>query len=95
MKASNYAPATLAVRDFPARTLLEAKASMERWSEQLKLIDALLAHDSLLPVDRVRLTGERKAIGCAALACANVVAACEEEMRKQAAKLEEKWGWLL
>jgi hypothetical protein len=28
-------------------------------------------------------------------ACANIITACEERMREQARRLEERWGWLL
>lgn len=95
MSTPMYAPATFAVRDFPNRTLHEALRSLERWSEQLRFIDNLLASDGLLAVDVQRLKLERKTIACAALACTNVIAACEKEMRKQRQALEEKWGWLL
>ena len=97
MKTCDFqtAPATWSVRTHPANMLAEAKRSMEKWSEQLRHIDNLLSSPLVVEADKITLRGDRGAARACLMACANIVAACEKEMRQQRANLERKWGWLL
>lgn len=89
------APACAAVMEYPSRTLAEARQKMEEWSEQMRLIDALLARDDVSAVDKMTLSLEKATARACLVACANIITACEERMREQARRMEEKWGWLL
>lgn len=89
------APATAAVRDYPAHELAEARVKMEQWSEQVRLMQQLLEYPTLSEVDRMTVCLELATAKTCLLACANIITRCEERMREQAARLEERWGWLL
>lgn len=89
------APASVAVREHPAHELHEARVKMEQWSEQVRLMKSLLEHPTLSEVDRMTVTLELATAKACLLACANIITQCEERMREQARRLEERWGWLL
>lgn len=89
------APATVAVRDHPVHELHEARLKMEQWSEQVRLMNNLLQHPTLSEVDRMTVCLELATAKACLLACANIITQCEERMREQARRLEERWGWLL
>jgi hypothetical protein len=91
----NTAPATCAVRDYPAQTLQQARQKMDQWSEQVRLIDDLLGREDVSATDKMTLSLEKASANCCLMACANIITACEERMREQAKRMEEKWGWLL
>ena len=77
------------------RTLAEARAKMEQWSEQVRLIEALLVRSDVGEADKMTLCLEKATARACLLACANIITACEEQMREQAQRMEERWGWLL
>jgi hypothetical protein len=89
------APATVAVRDHPMRELMEARAKMEQWGEQVRLIKELLELPEVSAADKMTLSLELMTAKSCLLACANIITACEERMRQQARRLEQRWGWLL
>lgn len=89
------APATAAIQARPAHELLLLREKMAAWSEAIREIDALLPDPRVSDDDRLKLRIERAAAKCGALACANDIAACEERMRKQAAEMQKRFGYLL
>ncbi len=89
------APATVAVRDHPMRELMEARAKMEEWGEQVRLMKELLERSDVSAADKMTLSLEMLTAKSCLLACANIITACEERMREQARRLEQRWGWLL
>jgi hypothetical protein len=91
----DQAPATVAVREHPMRELMEARAKMEQWGEQVRLMKELLELPEVSAADKMALGLELMTAKSCMLACANIITACEERMRQQARRLEERWGWLL
>lgn len=89
------APALLAVRDHPLHEMEAARAKMAQWADQVTLMEALLNHGSLTELDRMTVALELATARSCMQACANLITACEERMREQARRLEERWGWLL
>ena len=89
------APATVAVRDHPMRELMEARAKMEEWGEQVRLMKELLERSDVSAADKMTLSLEMLTAKSCLLACANIITGCEERMREQARRLEQRWGWLL
>lgn len=89
------APATVAVKEHPSRTLAEAREKLMEWEEAQRTIDALLLRDDVCAADKMSLSLERMTVRCCMLACVNVIASCEVEMQSMAKRFEEKWGWLL
>lgn len=89
------APAICAVNEHPMRTLAEARVKMEQWSEQVRLIEALLVRSDVDEADKMTACLERATARACLLACANIITACEERMREQAQRMEARWGWLL
>lgn len=95
VNTAELAPALEAVRRNPVRELEQARRKLEEWSEALRTIDELLTHPDVSDIDRVALGFERVTASACAIACANLITACEEEMRRQAKRLRDSWGWLL
>lgn len=91
----DLAPASVAIFSHPARTLEEAREKMGQWSEQLRLMQDLMGREDVSLMDKQTLGLEMATAKVCLLACANIVTACEERMREQAKRLEERWGWLL
>lgn len=91
----DLAPASVAISSHPARTLEEAREKMGQWSEQIRLMQDLMAREDVSLMDKQTLGLEMATAKVCLLACANIVTACEERMREQAKRLEERWGWLL
>ena len=89
------APATVAVKQHPSRTLAEARAKLEEWEDALRTIDDLMLHEDVCAADKMALALERMTVRCCITACVNVIASCEVEMRQLAKRFEQKWGWLL
>jgi hypothetical protein len=87
LKLSDSSPALSAVQNHPVHELTQARLKMEQWAEQVRLMETLLGHAALTEMDRMTVALE--------LATANLITACEERMREQARRLEERWGWLL
>ena len=92
---STYAPATQAIAQRPVHELMQARLRMEECSTILRDIDELLARDDITEADRLALVHERATTWISALACANIVAACEERMRHEARQIQQRHGWLL
>lgn len=89
------APALEAVQRNPVRELMAARVKLEEWSEALRTIDDLLTSPDVSEIDRVALGFERVLAASGSIACCNLITACEEEMRKQAKRIEQRWGYLL
>lgn len=89
------APACVAVQEHPMRTFDEARRKCEDWRAQIEVIDALLRRDDVSASDKMALCLEKMTARCCLTACVNVMQACEVQMREQAKRIEEKWGWLL
>lgn len=89
------APATAAVRQRPVHELLQAKARARECSQILADIEALLKREDVSEADKLALLNERATTRISALACANIIAACEERMRHEARLIRQRHGWLL
>lgn len=89
------APASAAVVERPVQELFYQKKKLEQWSEALRVIEDLLAEPDVCEVDRLALAMERVVAKCGALACANVITACEERIRKDHARMQRTHGHLL
>lgn len=91
----SYAPATQAITQRPVHELVQARLRMDQCSTILRDIDELLARGDISEADRLALMHERATTRISALACANIVAACEERMRHEARQIQQRHGWLL
>lgn len=89
------APATAAVRERPVHELLHCQREMDALSEQIRVIDDLLRDPEVCELDRLALAMEKAVAKCRLLACANIITACEETMRRQAARMQARHGFLL
>jgi len=89
------APATAAIHERPVHELVQAKARLEQCSQILSDIEALLARDDIEEIDKLALLHERSTTRISAIACANIITACEERMRQQARQMQQRHGWLL
>ena len=89
------APASAAVVERPVQELFYQRKKMEQWSEALRHINRLMDHPEVCEADRLAMAMERAVAQCGALACANVIAACEEKIRQQHAQMQAKHGHLL
>ena len=89
------APATAAVRERPVHELLWQQAKQAEWSEQIRVIDDLLRDPEVSELDRLALAMERSVAVCGVIACTNAITACEETMRRQAARMQARHGFLL
>jgi len=54
-----------------------------------------MRRDDVSASDKMALCLEKMTARCCLTACVNVMQACEVQMREQAKRIEEKWGWLL
>jgi hypothetical protein len=95
LKLSDSSPALSAVQNHPVHELTQARLKMEQWAEQVRLMETLLGHAALTEMDRMTVALELATARTCMKACANLITACEERMREQARRLEERWGWLL
>lgn len=91
---SDTAPATQAVQTCPAIEVEAARRAMDKWSECLRDIDVLLARDDVSAADKLALAMEKAVAKTNLLACANLITACEERVRAQAAQMRARHPWL-
>lgn len=89
------APATAAVQQRPMHELVHAQARLAECSQILADIEALLARDDVDEADKLALLNERATTRISAIACANIITACEERMREHARQIQQRHGWLL
>lgn len=89
------APATAAIQQRPMHELVQAKAKLAECSQILSDIEALLARDDVDEADKLALLNERATTRISAIACANIITACEERMREHARQIQQRHGWLL
>lgn len=89
------APATAAIKERPMHELALAQARLAECSQILADIDALLARDDVNEADKLALLNERSTTRISAIACANIITACEERMREHARQMQRRHGWLL
>lgn len=89
------APATAAIKLRPMHELVQAKAKLAECSHILSDIEALLARDDVDAADKLALLNERATTRISAMACANIITACEERMRQHARQIQQRHGWLL
>lgn len=89
------APATAAIKERPMHELVQAQARLAECSQILSDIDALLARDDVSEADKLALLYERSTTRISALACANIITACEERMRQHARQMQQRHAWLL
>lgn len=89
------APATAAIQERPVHELVQAKARLEQCSQILSDIEALLARDDIEEIDKLALLHERSTTRISAIACANIITACEERMRQHARQMQHRHGYLL
>jgi len=89
------APATAAVRERPVHELLQLRAKLEHWSEQIRVIDDLLPDPDVNDTERLALSMERAVAKCGLIACTNAITACEQRMRQHAARIQRTHGHLL
>jgi 7,8-dihydro-6-hydroxymethylpterin-pyrophosphokinase len=88
------APATQAVQTCPAIEVEAARRALDKWSACLRDIDALLVRDDVSGADKLALAMEKAVAKTNLLACANLITACEERVRAQAAHLRARQPWL-
>lgn len=89
------APATAAIKERPMHELVHAQARLAKCSQILSDIEALLARDDVDEADKLALLNERATTRISAIACANIITACEERMRQHARQIQQRHGWLL
>jgi hypothetical protein len=89
------APATAAIQQRPMHELVHAQARLAECSQILADIEALLARDDVDPADKLALLHERATTRISAMACANIITACEERMRQHHRQMQQRHGYLL
>ena len=89
------APATAAIQQRPMHELVQAQARLKECLQILADIEALLARDDVDEADKLALLNDRATTRISAIACANIITACEERMREQARQMQQRHGWLL
>ena len=87
----------LDISKHPERMRVEFHASLVKWAGVIDGIGKLLAMaESVVTLEEKRqLLDDLKTALMNGVACVNGMQVCEIEARKAAAKLQEKWGWLL
>lgn len=89
------APATAAIEQRPLHELMQAKAKLAECSQILSDIEALLVRDDVDAADKLALLNERATTRISAMACANIITACEERMRQHHRQMQQRHGYLL
>lgn len=87
----------LQIAKHPERMRGEFHAGLVKWAGVIDGIGKLLAlAEGVVSLEEKRqLLDDLKTAQVNCVACVNGMQVCEIEARKAAAKLHEKWGWLL
>lgn len=89
------APATKAIRLAPVREIMLAQEQRAKWVRCIGYIDALMPLAEVSAADKMTLGLERMTAKVNIIACDNIIAAAERESARQAAKFQQREGWML